>query len=118
MTRYTLLVVLLLSILMPLQVAAEAMLSASPCPEEMAMAMDDTDSGESMPCCPDKDETTNATSCKTTKSCHLCKTPGQVYLPVPTVFTSFADLSLSLKPPLPRITALNPASIWRPPSIS
>ena len=46
-------IVLILSILMPLQVAAEVLLSVSPCPEEMAMAMD-TDIGESMPCCPDE----------------------------------------------------------------
>jgi len=118
MTRYTLFVVLLLSILMPLQVAAEVLLSASLCPEEMTLAMDDTDSGESMPCCPDEDDTKNTNTFKTAKTCHLCKTPGQVYLSVPCVFTSLADLSQSPKPPLPRLTAVNPASIWRPPSVS
>ncbi len=118
MTRYTLFVVLLLSILMPLQVAAEALLSASPCPEEMTMAMDDTDSGESMPCCPDEDDASNTNPCKTAKTCHLCKTQGQFFLAVPSIFESLADLSISPKPPLPHITALNPASIWRPPSIS
>lgn len=81
------------------------------------MAMD-TDLGESMPCCPDEDDASSPNTCKTAKTCHLCKTPGQVYLPVPSVFTSFADLSLSPKPPLPRLTALNLASIWRPPSVS
>ena len=117
MTRYTAMVVLLLSILMPLQVAAEALLSASPCPGEMSLAMDDTDSGEPMPCCLDED-TKNSDTCKTAKTCYICKTPGQVYLPVPSVFASLADLSLSPKPLLSHLKALNPASIWRPPSVS
>jgi hypothetical protein len=118
MPRYILLVVLLLSILMPLQVAAEVLLSASACPEKMTMTMDDMESSDSMPCCPDEDDTSNLNPCKTAKTCHLCKTPAQVYLLVPSVFTSLADLALSPKPASPRLTVLNPANIWRPPSVS
>ena len=117
MAKYTLFTVLLLSILMPLQVAAEALLSASPCPMEMTM-VDDTDSNEAMPCCPDDHDTSSTNTCKTAKTCHPCKTPCQVYLPATAFFTSLADLSLAPKPPLFHPTALNPASIWRPPSAS
>lgn len=116
MIRSTAMVVLILSILMPLQVMAEALLSVSPCPMEMKMG--DTDSNETMSCCPDKTQLSNANPCKTAKTCHLCKTPGQVYLPATTIFTSITDLSLLPKPPLPQPAEMNPASIWRPPSFS
>lgn len=116
MTRFTAMFVLILSILMPLQVMAEALLLASPCPMEMKMG--DMDSNEIMPCCQDKTELSSTNSCKTTKTCHLCKTPGQIYLPATTVFTSLTDLSLLAKPPLSNPAEMNPASIWRPPSLS
>lgn len=116
MTRSTAMVVLILSILMPLQVMAEALLSVSPCPMEMKMG--DMDSNETMPCCPDKTKLSSPNSCKTAKTCHLCKTPGQIYLPATTVFTSVTDLSLLPKLPFPPPAEMNPASIWRPPSFS
>jgi len=109
-------VVLILSILMPLQVMAEALLSTSPCPMEMKMG--DTDSDETMPCCPDKAELSNPSSCKATKTCHLCKTPGQIYLTATTIFASLTNLSLLAKPPLSHPAEMYPASIWRPPSFS
>ncbi|HCS63454.1 MAG TPA: hypothetical protein DIW64_04845 [Cellvibrio sp.] len=109
-------VVLILSILLPLQVMAGALLTVSPCAMEIKMG--DTDSNYIMPCCPDETELSNTNSCKTIKTCHLCKTPGQIYLPATTIFTSLTDLSLLAKPPLTRPADINPASIWRPPSFS
>lgn len=116
MTRLAAIIVLILSILMPLQVAAEVLLSVSPCLEEMTVAKKDTDSGKSMPCCPDEDIIKDTSICKTAKTCHLCKTPGQVHLSVSSIFRSLANLSLSPKPPETRLSALNPANIWRPPA--
>jgi hypothetical protein len=118
MRRYPLLFILLLSFLMPLQVAAEILLSASPCPEEMTMVMDEAGSSEAMPCCPDADDTDTVNPCETTKSCQLCKTQGQVYLHSPTLFSSHSNLSTHVKTPPLIVAVFNPASIWRPPSAS
>lgn len=101
---------------MPLQVAAEVLLSASPCPEEMTVVMDETGAREAMPCCPDPDDTDTLNPCETSQSCHLCKTPFQVYLHNPAMFTLISDLSTHAKPPRLIIAVFNPASIWRPPN--
>ena len=78
----------------------------------------DATSNESMPCCPDQEDTDKTNPCQTAKTCHLCKTPAQIYLPVSSVLGAGVDISLSLKSPLLNFTAKHPASIWRPPSIS
>jgi hypothetical protein len=118
MRRYSLLFILLLSFVMPLQVAAEILLSASPCPEEMAMVMDESGDSETMPCCPDADEGDAINSCETAKSCHLCKTPVQVYLYTPASFFSLSSLSAHTKTRPLNLAVFNPASIWRPPNAS
>jgi hypothetical protein len=118
MHRYSLFFILLLSFVMPLQVAAEILLSASPCPEEMTMVMDEFGGSETMPCCPDADEGDAINSCETAKSCHLCKTPVQVYLYAPASFFSFSSLSTHSKTRPLNLAVFNPASIWRPPNAS
>jgi len=54
MRRCSLLFILLLSFVMPLQAPAESLLSDSPCPEKMTMVMDESGDSETMPCCPDE----------------------------------------------------------------
>lgn len=103
---------------MPLQVAAEILLSSAPCPEEMTMQMDEMGMSEAMPCCPDADETDDINPCETAKSCHLCKTPVQVFIYSPTSFCSLLNVSSHVKSPPAIVAVFNPASIWRPPSIS
>lgn len=103
---------------MPLQVAAEVLLSGSPCPEEMAMVMDESGDGETMPCCPDADEGDAINPCKTAESCHLCKTPVQLYLYTPASFFSLLSLSVHAKAHPLNTAVFNPASIWRPPNLS
>ncbi len=118
MRRYPLLFILLLSFMMPLQVAAEILLSATQCPEETTMQMDESGAGETMPCCPEEDDTDKVNQCKTAQSCHLCKTPVQVFIYSPAPFSSLLISSLHLKTPSVTLTVFNPASIWRPPNIS
>lgn len=118
MYRYPLLLILLLSFVMPLQVASEILLSASPCPEEMTMVMDEAGVSEAMPCCTDADDTDKVNPCETAKSCHLCKTPVQVYLYNPASFSSLSSLSAHVKTPPWIVAIFNPASIWRPPNAS
>ncbi|UUA74962.1 hypothetical protein [Cellvibrio sp. QJXJ] len=104
--------------MMPLQVAAEILLSASPCPEEMTMVMDESGGSEAMPCCPDVDDSDTLNPCKTAKSCHLCKTPVQVNLYTSASFFSLSSLSAHSKTRPLNIAVFNPASIWRPPNAS
>lgn len=82
---------------MPLQVAAEILLSASPCPEEMTMVMDESGGSETMPCCPDADEGDAINSCETAKSCHLCKTPVRYISIHPRRFSLFQACRHTLK---------------------
>jgi hypothetical protein len=112
MRHYPLLFILMLSFVMPLQVAAEILLSSAPCPEEMTMQMNEAAASEAMPCCPDADDADKVNPCGTAKSCHLCKTP------VPTFFSSLTSLSVHVKIPPLIVAVFNPASIWRPPNIS
>lgn len=118
MRRYSLLFILLLSFVMPLQVAAEILLSVSLCPEEMTMVIDESGDSETMPCCPDADEADAINSCETAKSCHLCKTPVQVYLYTPASFFSLSSMSARSKTRPLNLAVFNPASIWRPPNAS
>ena len=118
MRHYPLLFILLLSFVMPLQVAAEILLSSAPCPEEMTMQMNEAAASEAMPCCPDADDTDKVNSCGTAKSCPLCKTPVQVFIYSPTFFSSLTRLSVHVKIPPLIVAGFNPASIWRPPNIS
>ena len=116
MRRYSLLFILLLGFVMPLQVAAEILLSASPCPEEMTMVMEDSGDSEAMPCCPDADDSDAVNSCETAKSCHLCKTPAQVDFSSAASFCSLSNLSAHAKAHPLNTAVFNPASIWRPPN--
>jgi hypothetical protein len=116
MRRCSLLFILLLSFVIPPQVAAETLLSAAPCPEAMTMMMDESGDSETMPCCPDECDAINP--CNTAKSCHLCQTPVQAHLY--SSVSIFSPLSLSARTktrPL-NLAFFNPASIWRPPNAS
>lgn len=110
MRRYPLLFILLLSFLMPMQTVAQVLLSGDPCPAEMAM---DSTEDSDMPCCPDDVDT--VALCKTLKSCHLCKTPGQLIAIVPAAFPANPVMIFSTISS-PQHLALNLASIWRPPA--
>lgn len=94
---------------MPLQVAADTLLSTPACPEEMVMEMD---------CCPNANDLDSVKQCETAKSCHLCKTPVQIYLYSHAPFASLSKLSAYVKTPPLILAIFNPASIWRPPNLS
>ncbi len=139
MTRAKLILILWLSLLLPLQAVAAVLLSADYCPEQASdtsaaaateaipatMTVPVTvpmtqagmaDADEAMPCCPDQQQNTGDSGCKTLKSCHLCKTPGHLQLTGPATLASLARLTPVSKPAGAAFASQNPASIWRPPS--
>lgn len=79
------------------------------------MVMDEAGVSEAMPCCTDADDTDKVNPCETAKSCHLCKTPVQVYLYTSASFSSLSSLSAHVKTPpwigglrtLPELTPLH-----------
>ena len=148
MRRTSLLIILLLSFLMPLQVVAEV-LFAFYCPMSMQnsgntnlLAASNTESElAAMPCCPEaknkispsSSQKTNATdelgkpdsnqkpaksSCKTFSSCHLCKTPVQLNIQSAQLMAPSAVVTRFFNSPSQVNGLFNPASIWRPPSNS
>ncbi len=117
--------ILLLSWIIPLQAVAGVLLNA-PCPDSSAMnhtAMQmnemvmtgNTAAMDKMPCCPDKTPK-QAPSCKNMNSCHLCKTPGQIYRVDALSLATNLSLADAVIPPAAMFSMFNPASIWRPPS--
>jgi hypothetical protein len=111
MRRYPMFfIILLLSILMPLQAVAEVLLAPDPCP--VKMVVDYSEEDYRMPCCPDEEA---VPLCNLLKSCHLCKTylqPLIVATPLPlatSVVTSSVKTDSLYRP-------INLFSIWRPPT--
>lgn len=146
MRPISLIAVLVLSFLMPLQVVAEALLFASPCPVKLqySAAQLDPDSADpelemaAMPCCPEaqnrtlkettklnaewlttdfSDKNTNS-QCNNLSSCHLCKVPVQLNFSSAKLMASIAVVSHFVNSSSQVSGLFNPASIWRPPSNS
>lgn len=147
MTRYAQLVVLLLSFLLPLQVGAEALFTAS-CPQMISTQAMPAAKASTMGCCGEaaqgsqkkgsqkkvsqqeestakpcaepshSDEPQKTSHCQSAFACSLCKTPAQLNLLHLTLIANDTNLSrLHIAPYSPSVT-FNPASIWRPPCIS
>jgi hypothetical protein len=104
---------LLLSVALPLQVAVGAR-AELPCPMHAAgTAMDGAGDAAVPDCCDDAD-TRGGTACKTGADCQ----PGSMPLaaPAPVGRPPMGKAVLSLRDPPPRATA-TAADIWRPPSV-
>ena len=118
--RYRHFFILILSLILPLQAAAGALLNA-PCSDAAEMsAMGDEKvmhAMADMPCCPDQ-VAADAPDCKTLDSCHLCKIQCQLVIYRAAAFSPALNGADHL--PLAHLSRaiFNPASIWRPPSIT
>jgi hypothetical protein len=116
MRRY-LFITLLLSLLLPLHVAASIYLSAPTCPAEATMSMkSDASTNESVPdCC---DEQKGSMDCEQMPGCQGCNINGQLFL----LFTpDFTFSFYAIFPPTlnePFVASFDPASVWRPPTNS
>ena len=111
MNRQLTLIILLLSFLMPLQVAADAL---RVCEQDSRLAMKmDMESEADMPCC---DETqASAESCPMAGDCHICKTSASVSLPTTVINTSLNSDSGPILLPNLRLDFFDPSALWRPP---
>jgi hypothetical protein len=108
------LIILLLSFLLPLHVAASTVLSQT-CTEQSAMASD-VPSDKAMPdCC---DESDKSMDCQQMKSCHGCNIGCQLFTNVMPAFNFSSDSNLHSSMNTPALGLFDPASVWRPPTNS
>ena len=115
MRRYSLFITLLLSLLLPLHVAASTVLSAQTCPAKSVMATDAPSNKAAPDCC---DESTKKMDCQQMQSCHGCNVSCQLFAPVTTTFHVSSDSNLHVSLNTPALGLFNPASVWRPPTNS
>jgi hypothetical protein len=115
MHRFPIVIILLLSFLLPLHVAASTLLSAQPCPEQSAMAADAPSDEAAPDCC---DEPDKLIDCQQMKTCHGCNFSCQLFTSHITAFIFSSDSNLHLSMNAPALGLFDPASVWRPPTNS
>ena len=111
MNRQLTLIILFLSFLMPLQIAADAL---RVCEQDFLLTMKmDIEPDSDMPCC---DETQpSAESCPMAGDCHICKTAASVSLLTTIINASLNPGSGPVLLPDLRVDFFNPPTLWRPP---
>lgn len=115
MRRYPILLILLLSFLLPLHVAASNLLSAQTCPAKSAMAAGASVSKAAPDCC---DESNKQMDCQKIQSCHGCNISCQLFTAFIHTFTFSSDTSIHSSMTTPALGLFDPASVWRPPTNS
>lgn len=113
MRRYSLFITLLLSLLLPLHVAASTLLSAPSCPAKSTMTVSSTDKAAS-DCC-DED---GKMDCQQMQSCHGCNISCQVFSFAAPTFSFTSEKRFYLGIATPFVASFDPASVWRPPTNS
>lgn len=111
MRRYSLFVTLLLSLLLPLHVAASTLLSAPSCPAKSAMAATD----KATPDCCDED---GQMDCQQMQTCHGCNISCQLFSFTTPTFNFTSEKRFYLGITTPFVASFDPASVWRPPTNS
>lgn len=123
MRRYPIFIMILLSLLLPLQAVATTLLLAPSCPAEAAMtnvdhAMDmdmDMDMAMAMDCC---DDAPSAMDCQQMSACEGCNISCQLFSVSTPSFTLSAEPQVYVGINLPFVASFDPASVWRPPTYS
>lgn len=115
MRRYSVFIVLLLSFLIPLQVAASSLLSAQSCPTKVTMIDNPAINKAAPDCC---DEENSKMDCQQMQTCHGCNISCQLFSFSTTVFNFSSDTLTHQGMNTPFMAAFDPASVWRPPTNS
>jgi len=132
MRKYHRLIILFLSLLLPLQAAANSLLAAKQCHEVMvvddrqtavpmnhqSMNMDMNISSE-MDCCPSTKHTSNSTTKSHTSSmqcCDHCQTSGHTFVYNLDAYAAVKTAVVPTLLPTPFVAAFDPAAVWRPPT--
>jgi hypothetical protein len=112
MRRFRVLLLLLLSIVVPLQGYAHVVLPEAHCPMEQKAVSADGNGMAGHDCCPEADGTKKAG-----KSCPFCQFLGQL-LPVPSFGVLAQEASSSVRyPHLAGVfVSFDPSATWRPPA--
>jgi hypothetical protein len=115
MRRYSIFIVLLISFLLPLHVAASTLLSAQSCPAKVAMIDNPSISKAAPDCC---DEENSKMDCQKMQTCHGCNINCQLFSFSTPVFnfTSTTSTHQAIKSPF--VASFDPAAVWRPPTNS
>ena len=115
MRRYSVFIVLLLSFLIPLQVAASSLLSAQSCPTKVAMIDNPAINKAAPDCC---DEENSKMDCQQMQTCHGCNISCQLFSFSTPVFNFTSNTSTRQAIDSPFVASFDPSAVWRPPTNS
>jgi hypothetical protein len=114
MRLYPLYITLLLSLLLPLHVAASTLLSSQTCPAKTVTTISSIDT-VAPDCCNDEN---GKMDCQQMQSCQGCNIGCQVFTSTSPSFSFTPAKGIYLVKATPFVTSFDPASVWRPPTNS
>jgi hypothetical protein len=116
MRPYSLFVILLLSLLLPLQSVADALLPMSACSSSEMMEMHMADNADSSNThSPEHQPEHQQNCCDQMQNCHGCNAHVHFYVFSAPSFHFTVDVSFHVMNE-PNVAAFDPASVWRPPT--